>query len=297
MHRRTLCHSGVLLLGGTLVPELLNGPEAGAAGKTGRLTLKERLREPQPGADSFVIREKQVEWEPRETALIICDMWDDHWCRGASRRTGEVAPHIDRFAAEARKRGVLIVHAPSACMEFYKDHPGRKLAQNAPAAADLPKDIAQWCRSIPAEEKGVYPIDQTDGGCDDEPKCETGNPWKRQIASIDIRDEDAISDSGVEIWNLFALRGIRNVLLCGVHTNMCVLGRPFGLRNMARFGKNTALVRDLTDTMYNSRARPYVNHFRGTDLIVEHIEKYVCPTVTSDQLVGGKPFRFKEDRG
>ena len=28
-------------------------------------------------------------------------------------------------------------------------------------------------------------------------------------------------------------------------------------------------------------------------LIVEHIEKFVCPTVTSDQLLGGAPFRFR----
>ena len=84
-------------------------------------------------------------------------------------------------------------------------------------------------------------------------------------------------------------------MLVGVHTNMCVIGRPFGLRNMARFGKNVVLVRDMTDTMYNSRRWPNVNHFRGTDLIVEHIEKAVCPTITSDQLLGGKPFRFKND--
>jgi hypothetical protein len=65
---------------------------------------------------------------------------------------------------------------------------------------------------------------------------------------------------------------------------------------MARFGKNVVLVRDLTDTMYNPRAWPYVSHFRGTELIVQHIEKYVCPTITSDQLLGGKPFRFSESR-
>ena len=59
---------------------------------------------------------------------------------------------------------------------------------------------------------------------------------------------------------------------------MCVLGRPFGLRNLAKAGKNVVLMRDLTDTMYNSRQPPQVNHFTGTDLIVEHIEKYVCPT-------------------
>jgi len=40
-----------------------------------------------------------------------------------------------------------------------------------------------------------------------------------------------------------------------------------------------------------------VSHFKGTELIVEHIEKFVCPTITSDQILGGKPFRFKGDVG
>ncbi len=76
-----------------------------------------------------------------------------------------------------------------------------------------------------------------------------------------------------------------------------MLGRPFGLRQMAKNGKNVVLMRDMTDTMYNPKAAPYVNHFAGTRLIVEHIEKYVCPTITSDQIIGGKPFRFKGDTG
>ena len=84
-------------------------------------------------------------------------------------------------------------------------------------------------------------------------------------------------------------------MIFGVHTNMCVLGRPFGLRQMSQNGKNTLLVRDLTDTMYNSKAWPYVNHFQGTDLIIEHIEKFVCATTTSASLLGDKPFRFPED--
>jgi type 1 glutamine amidotransferase len=77
---------------------------------------------------------------------------------------------------------------------------------------------------------------------------------------------------------------------------MCVLGRPFGLRQMAKNGKNVALVRDMTDTMYNPASLPHVSHFTGTDLIVEHIEKFVCPTITSDQLAGGKLFRFSGDK-
>ena len=84
-------------------------------------------------------------------------------------------------------------------------------------------------------------------------------------------------------------------MLMGVHTNMCVLGRPFGLRNLVRAGRSVILVRDLTDTMYNSRKWPYVSHFEGTNRIVEHIEKYVAPTITSADLTGGPAFSFQRD--
>jgi hypothetical protein len=78
---------------------------------------------------------------------------------------------------------------------------------------------------------------------------------------------------------------------------MCVLGRPFGLRQMAKNGRDVVLMRDMTDTMYNPARSPHVSHFAGTELMVEHVEKYVCPTITSDQVLGGAPFRFKGDDG
>src|SRR5262249_49327663 len=55
------------------------------------------------------------------------------------------------------------------------------------------------------------------------------------------------------------------------------------------------LVRDLTDTMYNSRSWPYVSHFEGTNCIIEHIEKYVAPTILSTELTGQPPFKFRPD--
>jgi nicotinamidase-related amidase len=258
--------------------------------------------------DAYEARTKEVLWQPAQTALIVCDMWDAHHCLNAVRRVEELAPVMNQVLVKARSRGVLIIHAPSSCMETYRDHPARKRAQAAPRAKSLPKEIDQWCTKIPAEEKGTYPIDQSDGGEDDDPqehaewaaklKAKGLNPlapWKAQYAGLHIDDRDAISDSGVEIWNLLEERGINNVILVGVHTNMCVLGRPFGLRQMVKNGKNVVLMRDMTDTMYNPKRAPFVSHFRGTDLIIEHIEKFVCPTVTSDQVIGGKAFRFKGD--
>jgi hypothetical protein len=40
-----------------------------------------------------------------------------------------------------------------------------------------------------------------------------------------------------------------------------------------RWGINCVLVRDLTDTMYNTKKAPFVTHDEGTELVVKHIEK------------------------
>lgn len=259
------------------------------------LALRIRTRAPGAKAGEFVVKETAAAWPAAKTAIIVCDMWNAHWCQGATRRVGELAPAMNATLKAARAKGVFIIHAPSSCMDAYKNHPARKLAQAAPRATNPPKSIGSWCTKIPAEEKGVYPIDQSDGGCDDGPQCPQGSPWKSQIAALEIKDEDAISDSGAEIWNLLEARGITGVMLMGVHTNMCVLGRPFGLRNMAQYGKNVVLVRDLTDTMYNSRMWPFVSHFEGTNRIVEHIEKYVAGTILSTDLTGKPAFHFAAD--
>jgi type 1 glutamine amidotransferase len=77
---------------------------------------------------------------------------------------------------------------------------------------------------------------------------------------------------------------------------MCVLGRSFSIRQMVKQGMNVVLLRDLTDTMYDPAKSPYVSHFTGTDLVVEHIEKFWCPSALGSDLAGGKEFRFKEDK-
>lgn len=274
-----------------------------AADKEIPLTLRSRTEKD----GKFLIETKKQTWPTSKSAIIVCDMWDAHHCLNAVRREEEMVGRMNEVLEKARKDGVFIIHAPSDCMETYKDHPGRKRAQAAPKAINLPMDIGQWCRQIPAEEKGKYPLDQTDSE-DDDPKeheawhaklTEMGRnpkrPWKSQHAAIKIYDQDAISDSGIEVWNMLEERGINNVILVGVHTNMCVAGRPFGLRQMAKNGKNVVLMRDMTDTMYNPKKAPFVSHFEGTRLIIEHIEKYICPTITSDQIIGGREFRFKGD--
>jgi nicotinamidase-related amidase len=264
------------------------------------LTLRSRVRSKSKAADgpAFQQREKQARWKAKETAIIICDMWDDHWCRSAARRVVELAGPMNDVVKTARSQGIFIIHAPSSVVSFYQNTPQRQLALKAPFAK-TPKPLSAtdrwgtaWCWPDPDHE-GALPIDDSDMGCDCPQKCTIREAWTRQIASLDIGPDDAITDNGQETYNLLQARGIKNVILMGVHLNMCVLGRPFAIRQMVRMGKNVVLMRDLTDTMYDPRQYPYVSHFRGTELMVEHVEKYWCPTITSTALTGKDPFRFR----
>ncbi len=267
-------------------------------------------QETSAGSGRFHRLQKPATWQAKQTAIIVCDMWDLHHCHRAVLRGGELAPRLNAVLEEARSRGVTIIHAPSSCMDAYANHPARVRAQAVSIVSPLPEKITEWCYKIPAEEQGTYPIDQSNGGEDDEaeehaqwaahltslgrnPKA----PWKSQMKEITIHDDvDYISDRGDEIWSILQSRGIEHVILTGVHVNMCVLGRPFGLRQLVRAGKDAVLMRDMTDTMYDPNCKPFVSHFTGTDLIIDHIERHVCPTISSNQLIGGQEFRFKDDK-
>jgi nicotinamidase-related amidase len=286
---------GLLLLGVGFVAGAALLPSA-ADDKTDKDSLRLTLRS-RPKEKKYAAVEKAATWKASNTALVICDVWDDHWCRSAGKRVGELTPAVDEVAKVLRKKGVLIIHAPSTCVDFYKDTPQRRLAKEAPfaktpvALATTERWGTAWCWPD-GKREGVLPIDDSDMGCDCEKKCEIRSPWKRQAAGISIEAGDAISDNGQEVWNLLSAKKIDNVLICGVHLNMCVLGRPFAIRQLVRLGKNVALIRDLTDTMYNPERPPGVSHFAGTDLVLEHVEKYWCPTCLSSDVTGKKSFRF-----
>ena len=122
-----------------------------------------------------------------------------HHCLNAVRRLEQFAPRLNEVLTVARDRGVTIIHAPSDCMEAYVDHPARHRAQQAPRADSLPYDVASWCSLVPAEEQARYPIDQSDGGEDDDPEehlawaaklkamgRNPGTPWKSQNKVITI---------------------------------------------------------------------------------------------------------------
>ncbi len=211
----------------------------------------------------------------QQTAILICDMWDKHWSHGATMRVNAIAPRMNHVIDVARAKGVLIIHAPSDTLDFYTETPARQRARAVPPIAPPPP------KAMPDPP---LPIDDSDEGSD------TGEPtpykaWHRQHPALSIDQAvDYISDDGREVYSLIRTQGIAQVLIMGVHTNMCVLNRSFGIKPMVRWGVNIALVRDLTDTMYNPAMPPYVSHDEGTRLVVAYIEKFWCPSVLSQDI-------------
>ena len=252
------------------------------------LRFATRFRQPDLEG-GFQVQSRKESWNPAKTAAIVVDMWDDHHCLSAARRVVEMAPHMDRVLASLRQRGVLIIHAPSATMDFYQGHPARTRAQQA-AHHEAPLSF-QW-NDPNLKCEAPLPGVQAGCSCDTEKVCAPSyRAWTRQIQTIAIKDPDVISDDGQEIFNVLKSRSIENLLIMGVHTNVCVLGRPFGIRQMVYVGKNVVLVRDLTDTYNRAPGR----HFAGISRTVAHIEKYWAPTTSSTFLTGLPEFRFEED--
>ena len=246
-----------------------------------KLELRRRkLVRDSAGCSQWQIAETPTTWRADETALLLCDVWDRHWCRGALERQELLIAPMNRVAAFMRDHGSLIVHAPSDTMDFYADHSARLRGMGAPRVGP-PEETPH--------DEPPKPIDDSDGGSDtDNDPGEPGEePWTRQHPDIVIDGErDVISDDGVELLGVYAERGIRHVAIAGVHTNFCVQHRSFAIRQMVRWGSDIVLVRDLTDAMYNPAKAPYVSHATGTQLEINYIEKFWCPSVGSMAFQG-----------
>ena len=255
----------------------------------GTLLLRGRRRIADPrGSGKILASEDLLRWEVAQTAIIIIDMWDTHGCASAAQRVAAMAPRMNQVVAAARSLGVMIIHAPSDTMKYYEGRPERERMQVTPTA---PSPVPVRATEPSQSEKSAFPIA---GGCDDPinkrfsgpaPATTRGLvPWEREHPAIQIAGYDGISDSGQEIYNYCKQEGITNIALMGVHTNICILNRAFGVRSMKRLGFNVVVARDLTDAMYDPRRPPFVSHTRGTELVVEHIEANWCPSIASDDL-------------
>ena len=229
-----------------------------------------------------------VEIEPRAAAVVVIDMWDKHWCLTHERRMAAIVPNLNAALAAARKLGMLAVFAPAETTHFYASHPQRQATLALPAR-EFPKSAIREFNP-PAPPFGG-------GGCECSHKrpCVYTRPvWTTQHPDIAIEHGDFIinGDDTRELWSICLDRRIDTLLYCGADTNMCIIGRSCGIKQMTRLGLSTIIIGDLalaiTGNGYNPDTRladPLLTPERGDDIVLRHLERYWCPSINSAALV------------
>src|SRR5437879_382526 len=91
----------VLLIGALSAGQGYLAKDLAISGQVMHLNLRTRVR---PFKTNTEWQEVNLEgdFQTGETALIICDMWDNHWCTGAARRVDILAQKMAAIIDVAR---------------------------------------------------------------------------------------------------------------------------------------------------------------------------------------------------
>ena len=264
--------------------------------------------------DNLTVKEDLQLWSARHTAILVVDMWAFHPCKTMMRSVQAIVNRMNDTIAAARSRGSLIIHSPSQGVEemsvmypaqrLKMRRAAQKCALNSPCFkrtfgknATL-EDADKWFlhrRGSDVEPELPIPVGPADALCPDDdvmPNPEIPFYLHAQHPGVGIGDQDGLSDSTIEIVGALLHHDIRHVVVMGRAANLCLLLRPFALRRLTRIRRSSAaadrwdvvLARDLTDILYDPRQPPYLSHVQAKDLVVRHIERYLCGSVDSSHF-------------
>eukprot|EP01104_Vermistella_antarctica_P009976 TRINITY_DN2629_c0_g1_i1.p1 TRINITY_DN2629_c0_g1~~TRINITY_DN2629_c0_g1_i1.p1 ORF type:complete len:381 (-),score=44.84 TRINITY_DN2629_c0_g1_i1:22-1164(-) len=228
----------------------------------------------------WVVEEKVLDFDPKTAAVIIVDMWDQHWCSSSEVVVAELAPKVNRFANKARSLGMQIVHASSEVIGYYRHRDVYKeyferLARVAETAPEVPRNFThkRWHPESPMQ------------GCASQHSAAYAREnhrqdwkWKsKQHDDIDIKYPDIISEDGYQITRYLWAKGITQLIYVGVHLNECVsVSRNFSLYKMYLRGfKNSVIARDLTDVLNDPSSPPSLNHNEAMQFGLNWVERDV----------------------
>ena len=252
-------------------------------------------------------------------AVILIDIWDNHWCKGMATRGLVLAKKVNSLLPTMRNSGIRIIHSPSSCRPYYT---------NPEHTSDLHLDYKRYMDFLNSKDFGkptkdfpddgafglwshgwnggappgfLYPLKQD--GCETGQTNKTQN-WTKETDIINIIGADVVAfeDESWRILNWLAERRLNHLVYAGAATNECVIHtRNTSLYWMMRlyekykselpsdFNLKFYLARDLTDSMYvppsKTNTFPFPCHDDGTVDTVNWIELNLgVPSILSSDL-------------
>ena len=260
-----------------------------AVGKTEEIEFEFRSRNKQTG-EVKITKEKVA---PSQIGIVVVDMWASQAGKypDAAARLDYLAPVINQITAAARDRGISVIHATCGAYHNFTQTPMYLNVVNLPTTTLPSANNYNLPNPSPATDNQVPPGIKLHSGHFGTDSIEM-HPDLAVDYNYDLMTRADTGDWGYgcagqqDLWNIIHDRKLTHLFYVGCHTNMCVIGRSFGIENILKTGSNIncVLVRESLEA-YTVNGRDWKNNEdpawtpdTGNNYVLDQLEKHVLTT-------------------
>ena len=235
------------------------------------LEIEFKLQRRDPAGGNVIITPAKI--DPAKLGVVVIDSWNWHWCKTTGARVNSFVPRMNLCLREMRKAGATVFVCPTDVVDAYVGTPQRERAMSVEI---LP---------LPEPKHSPFPKPPIGPGCACLVRCGHNYGWNAMNPDFIMDDNDLMPNSRETLYALAKKRGITHLIYMGVHTQVCLLGKDLGLRNMLALGFECILARDLTDSYpdYDPARDVYPDDLTAKTLA--HFEKHLCATVNMKEAL------------
>ncbi len=226
------------------------------------LTLQTR----DPATGRIVLMKEKV--DPKRIGVIAVDVWNYHWCKTATMRVDAIVPRLNKALDAARTLGMTVMLCPSDVVENYVGFPQRE------AIFALPKFPVSSLMNVTCP-----PVPDAGGCACGAERCAVNFGWDGMHPGLRIDEADLMPDTQAEVYAVCRKNGLTHLIYVGFHTQVCLLGKPMGLKAMKSAGLSCVLARDMTDAHPGYEPARNFTPDLNTEQVLEHFEKHLAPTI------------------
>jgi nicotinamidase-related amidase len=211
-----------------------------------------------------------------KVAIVVMDAWDYHWCRSWRTRAASLIPRMNYSLERARQIGITIIFSPTNAT--------RDMHYTIQRKATLEIPFHQMPESLDIIADGTSPFLPGNCECGYGHECFYTHNVNNQHPDLIMGDDDYIGVELQEVYNILAKKKITHVILAGFATNICVWGKPAGLKNMINAGFQCTIASDLTEAI-TQYAEGIFNPTEGTLQSLALIEQEFASSIVLEELL------------
>ena len=238
-----------------------------AADTTRAAEIELTLQTRDPATGKISLETEKV--DPKRVGVIAVDVWNFHWCKTATMRVDAFVPRMNKALDAARALGMTVMLCPSDVVDNYVGYPQREAIFALPKLP-VPSVVNVTCPPVPDA-----------GGCAcGRERCGGNYGWDGMHPALRIAEADLMPDTQAEVYAICEKYGLTHLIYVGFHTQVCLLGKPMGLKAMKSAGLHCVLARDMTDAHPGYDPARNFTPDLNTEQVVEHFEKHLAPTIS-----------------